>query len=184
MKKKIFTLLLVTLLNNQTQAQIAEIGIKGGVNYANFKTDSFDTSAITSYHFGPTLNLKLFKRVALQGEILYSTVGGKYKKPVDEIVKEYKNELGYLAIPLSLQIGLSDNIYVEAGSQFSFLLSNKNEFDINNENTFDLGFFGGIGFRLFKHVNIGARYIGGSKNVYKTNEFKNNVGQAFIEIKF
>lgn len=184
MKRIFFLIPVLTLFSHFSNAQITQIGIKGGLNYANFKTNNFDTKAITSYHFGPTVNLKLFKGLAVQGEILYSTVGGKYKKPVDQIVKEYKNELGYLSIPLSLQVNLSNNVYIEAGPQFSFLLSNKNEFDINNDNSFDLGIFGGIGFRLLKHVNLGARYIGGTTDVYSTNESKNNVVQAFVEIKF
>jgi len=131
----LLVLLFLCFLNSN--AQIAQIGIKGGLNYSDFQTDNFDTKAITSYHIGATVNFKLIKGVAAQGELLYSTVGGKYKKPIDEVFQEYKNELGYISIPLSLQVNIRENIYIEAGPQFSFLLKNKNNFNFDNEETYD-----------------------------------------------
>jgi len=82
-----------------------------------------------------------------------------------------------------LQIDVRENIYIEVGPQFSFLLKNKDDFNFNKDNTYDLGYVGGIGFRLLKRVNIGARFIGGTKDVYPDFKSKTNVVQAFVEIK-
>jgi len=171
------------LLGYMSHGQIAKIGVKGGLNYADFQTKKFDTEAITSYHFGPTLNIKLFKGASLQGELLYSSIGAKYKKPINNILKEYNNKLGYLAIPIGLQINLSENIYIETGPQFSFLLSNKDHFNFSDDNSYDLGYFGGVGFKLFKGIHLGARYIVGTKDVYPDFNSKTNVLQAYVEVK-
>ena len=181
---KTVALLFFFISSFMSYGQILQIGLKGGINYSDFEKNSYNTKAITSYHIGPTVNFKLFKGVALQADVLYSTVGGKYKKPVDQVFNEYKNKLGYISLPLALQVHIRENIFIEAGPQFSFLLSNKDDFNLGNENSYDLGYFGGIGFRLFKNLNIGVRYVGGTKNVYPEIKSRTSLTQAYLEIKF
>jgi len=184
MNKQHTILFLFLIFCTISNAQILQFGIKGGLNYSDIQSNSFDTKAITSYHFGPTVNFKMFKGASIQAEVLYSTIGRKYKKPVNQIIEEYSNKLGYISIPFSLQVNVRENIFIEAGPQFSFLLKNKDNFNFENDNSYDFGLFGGIGFKLLNNLNAGARYVGGTKNVYPEIKSRTSLLQAYIEIKF
>src|SRR5690606_3564388 len=99
----------------------------GGANFANQYGDDFpdvDKEGITSYHAGLVSEIKLFDSFAIQPELLYSTQGATYKNAV----AEFKNELGYLSIPVLAKFYLSKSLSLEVGPQASFLLSERNDF--------------------------------------------------------
>lgn len=56
--------------------------------------------AITSYHAGLIAEIKLTDGFSVQPELLYSTQGASYKNATTE----FKNELGYLSIPVLAKI--------------------------------------------------------------------------------
>jgi len=188
MKKSIYIIILLTFLSLTTKAQSLHLGIKGGINYANqigseitINTQNYKTKeAITSYHAGLVAEIRLLESFAIQSELLYSTKGATYKNAIDE----FKNELGYISIPLLLKINGSKSISLELGSQASLLLSERNKFDYKNSETFELSALGGLGLKLTKNLFLQARYGLGITEASKNTDIKNSVVQLSAGILF
>jgi hypothetical protein len=175
MKKTIIlvTVLLLAISSNM-QAQLVKFGIKAGLNYANFTGSDLQFDAITSYHAGLVAEIKLIDSFSIQPELLYSTQGATYK----DAVTEFKNELGYLSIPVMAKIYLNKTVSLELGPQASFLLSERNQFDVNDANTFDFSVNGGLGFKITKSFFLQGRYNLGLTEVSKNAQTKNSVVQV------
>ena len=187
MKKTILVTIVLVAVSFQMQAQLVKFGIKGGVNYANqtgsdvtVNSTNYRTSAITSYHAGLIAEIKLVDSFAIQPELLYSTQGATYKNAVEE----FRNELGYLSIPILAKINLNKFVSLELGPQASFLLSERNNFDIKDTNTFDFAVVGGLGLNITKNLFIQGRYGLGLTDASKDAQVKNSVVQVSAGIKF
>jgi len=180
MKKTILVAVLLLALSINVQAQILQLGVKAGVNYANLTGSSIQTDAITSYHGGLVAEIKLLDKFAIQPELLYTTQGATYKTALGD----FKNELGYIAIPVLAKIYLGKSFSLEFGPQASFLLSEKNNFDVNNSNTFDFALDAGLGLKLTKHIFVEGRYVLGLTEVSSTAETKNSVLQLSAGLMF
>ena len=112
MKKFIFLTITLLFFATNTQAQLLKLGVKAGLNYANFSGTDIQTDAITSYHAGLIAEIKLLEKFAIQPELLYTTQGATYKTVLGDI----ENELGYIAIPVLAKIYLSKSkIFIYAG---------------------------------------------------------------------
>lgn len=187
MKKSTFAVLLMTIVSFSTQAQTLRIGIKGGLNYANqtgsditINSSNYNTDAITSYHIGLLAEIRLLERFAIQPELLYSTQGASYKYALTE----FKNELGYITIPVLLKFGLSKSLSLELGPQAGFLLSEKNNVDFKDSETFEFSAVGGLGLKVTKNLFLQARYGLGLTNATKNAEIKNSVVQISAGLLF
>lgn len=187
MKKTILITVLVFIVSCNIQAQLFRFGIKAGLNYANqtgseitVGSSNYSTSAITSYHAGLVAEIELVDSFSIQPELLYSTQGASYKNAVEE----FKNELGYVSIPVLAKIDLNKVVNIEFGPQASFLLSEKNNFDANDTNTFDFAVVGGLGVNITKTLFLQARYGLGLTDASKDAEVKNSVVQVSAGIKF
>jgi len=184
MKKIMFLPLLLGMVVVNAQIQL---GVKAGVNIANFTGGDFgniDKSPLTSFHAGGILRWK-FEHLILQGEVLYSEQGAKLKDSVSE--KDYK--VNYINIPIVLQYAFKGGFYVEAGPQVGFKV-NENVPDNSNNNKFakneDFSVALGLGFNKGKGFGIGGRYTVGVTSVGESNSanydanFKNGVIQFSI----
>ncbi len=180
MAKKTVLFILIFLSGWQIQAQILKFGIKGGVNYANFTGKDISSDAISSFHFGATAELRLSEKLAIQPELLYSTVGANYDNTIGDITKEIKSKLGYIAIPVLAKINLNRSITLEAGPQFSFLMSKKNEFKPGDTNSYETAIVAGLGLQLTNSIFIQARYGFGLTKVAENSNVKNAVGQLSL----
>ena len=180
MKKSILITTLLLLLSLQLQAQLFQIGVKAGLNYANFTDAKIQTDAITSYHAGLIAEIKLLDKLAIQPELLYSTQGASYENAVEE----FKNELGYIAVPVLAKIYLSKSFSLELGPQASFLLSEKDKFYPEDSNTFDFSVVGGLGLKITENFFIQGRYVLGLTEVSTDAESKNSVVQLSAGIMF
>jgi len=181
MKKTILAAVALLAMSASVQAQLVKIGIKGGLNYANqngseinINNENYSTSAITSYHAGLVAEIKLLKSFAIQPELLYSTQGATYKNAVEE----FKNELGYLSIPVMAKVYLNKVVSLELGPQASFLLSERNNFDIKDANTFEFAANAGLGFKITNNFFLAGRYSLGLTDASKNAEVKNSVVQV------
>ncbi|WP_339920938.1 porin family protein [uncultured Flavobacterium sp.] len=181
MKKTIFAAVVLLAMSASVQAQLVKIGIKGGLNYANqngsditINSTNYQTSAITSYHAGLVAEIKLVDSFAIQPELLYSTQGATYKNAVEE----FQNELGYLSIPVMAKIYLNKVVSLELGPQASFLLSERNNFDVKDANTFDFAANAGLGFKITKSFFLEGRYSLGLTEASKDAQVKNSVVQV------
>jgi opacity protein-like surface antigen len=180
MKKTLLISALFLAMSVSTQAQLLNFGVKGGLNYANLTGSTTKTDAIASYHVGVLAEINLSEKFTIQPELLYSTQGATYKT----ILGDIDNELGYLSIPVMAKIHLNKMISLELGPQASFLLSEKDEFDIHNQNTFDFAAAGGLGFKITKSIFVQARYVLGLTEVSKDAETKNSVVQVSAGLLF
>ncbi len=187
MKKTILVAVVLLAMSNAAQAQLVKFGIKGGVNYANqngsditVDNTNYSTSAITSYHAGLVAEIKLVDSFSIQPELLYSTQGASYKNAMEE----FRNELGYISIPVLAKVNLNRFVSLELGPQASFLLSERNNFDVKDANTFDFAVVGGLGFSITKSLFIQGRYGLGLTDWSNDAEVKNSVVQVSAGIKF
>ena len=186
MKKILLAAVLFLATSAAVQAQFVQIGVKAGVNFANqtggsdFNGISVDKEGITSYHAGLVAELKLLEKFSIQPELLYTTQGATYKNAVSE----FKNEMGYIAIPVMAKIYLSDAFSLEVGPQASFLLSQKNDFDVKDAKTFDFALAAGLGFKITKNIFVQGRYGLGLTEISKEAKAKNSVFQLSAGFMF
>jgi opacity protein-like surface antigen len=75
-------------------------------------------------------------------------------------------------------------VSLELGPQASFLLSERNNFDIKDANTFDFAVVGGLGLNITKNLFIQGRYGLGLTDASKDAEVKNSVVQVSAGIRF
>lgn len=190
MKKTILIATLFFSALTTIQAQSVKLGIKAGLNYANqigtaitVNSKNYQTEAISSYHAGLVAELSLFKGLAIQPELLYSTQGATYNG-VLATTMDFANKVGYLSIPIMIKIGLSKSISLELGPQASFLLSGKDQFVIKDPSTFDFGVAGGLGLKVTKSIFIQARYGLGLTEISKDAQTKNSVVQVSAGLLF
>jgi hypothetical protein len=187
MKKTIlFTVLLIAISMNM-QAQLFKFGIKGGVNYANqsgsgitINSDNYDREAITSYHAGLIAEIKVTDGFSVQPELLYSTQGATYKNAFEE----FKNELGYLSIPVLAKINFNKTVSLDLGPQASFLLSERNNVNFKDAESFEFGVAGGLTLNVTKNLFLQGRYVLGLTEASQDAEVKNSVVQISAGFKF
>jgi opacity protein-like surface antigen len=180
MKKTILVTALLFILSYSAQAQLLQIGAKAGLNYANFSGTDIQTDAITSYHAGLIAEIKLLDKFAIQPELLYTTQGATY----NTVLGDVKNELGYIAIPVLAKIYLSKSFSLELGPQASFLLSEKNNFDVEDPNTFEFAIDAGLSFKITKNIFLQGRYVLGLTEVSPNADAKNSVLQLSAGLMF
>lgn len=187
MKKTILAAVLMLAISVNVQAQLVKIGVKAGLNYANqtgsditINSTNYNTDAITSYHAGLVAEIKLTDGFAVQPELLYSTQGATYKTAGTE----FKNELGYLSIPVLAKFYLNKSVSLDLGPQASFLLSERNNFNVNNAESFEFGLAGGLGLNITKNLFIQGRYVLGLTEASKDAQVKNSVVQVSAGFMF
>jgi len=186
-KKTILITVLLLAVSINMQAQLLRFGIKAGLNYANqtgseitINNSNYTTSAITSYHAGLVAEIKLMNSFSIQPELLYSTQGATYKYAATE----FKNELGYLSIPVLAKINFNKVVSLELGPQASFLLSERKNFNIKDANTFDFAVVGGLSLNITSHLFIQGRYGLGLTDASKDAQIKNSVLQVSAGLMF
>lgn len=180
MKKTILITLLLSIISFSAEAQLLKLGIKAGLNYANFAGTELKTDAITSYHAGIVAQIVITDGFSFQPELLYTTQGASY----NNVEQEIKNELGDISIPAILKIDLNKTFSLELGPQVLILLSEKNNFNVEDSNTFDFSVVGGLGIKVTKSIFVQARYGLGLTEISKDAKAKNSVVQVSAGILF
>lgn len=183
MKKNLLVLALLLVSTTAVQAQLLKLGIKGGINYANqtgtnitVNSTNYKKEAITSYHIGLIAELPLGDKFSLQPELFYSTVGANYKAV--DAAQDFKNDKGYVSIPVLAKVYLNKTFSLELGPQASFLLSNKKDFKINDTKTFDFGLAAGLGIKVTEKIFVQGRYVVGLSEASAQAKAKNSVLQV------
>lgn len=201
MKKLIFGA--AVMIGSLTYAQ--SFGIKAGVNVATMSKKGYkETNARVGFNAGVFANLPLGSSFSIQPEVLYSQQGSKTKDVIAG--KEFSDvlKLDYVSIPVMFQYKIVPQFYLEAGPEFNFLASAKNETKLGGHtgeleldskyfNKFNFGLGLGAGFDITSNLGVNARYVFGLTDVTKedptypvVNKEKHRLGtfQAGLYYKF
>jgi hypothetical protein len=168
------------------QAQDIKFGAKAGLNLANMSGDVEDNSIKLGLHIGGMAEIKISETFAVQPELLYSAQGAKFS--------DGTLALNYLVLPVMAKFSVTENLTLEAGPQFGYLLSAKaknndmeeedlpsisqknsssskaqaasaNSIDVKeNFKSFDVGVAVGASYLLNNGMNLSIRYIMGLSN--------------------
>ena len=180
MKKTILIIAAIIAMINISKAQdkgtdgreILQLGAKIGTNYSNvYDAQGQDFVADPKFGlvFGGFIAIPIGKYIGVQPELLYSQKGFKATGSLLGYNYEYKRTTSYVDIPILFQLKPSQFLTVVAGPQYSYLVSQKNEFtstiysdaqeqQFNNDNVRKniLCFIGGVDVNL-NHFVLGVR---------------------------
>jgi Outer membrane protein beta-barrel domain len=177
------------------QAQFA-LGLKAGPNFANINTEATageNYKSRTGFHAGAFALFK-FTQFGIQPEVLFSQQGSKVRVNTEDFDANYS----YINIPVMIKLYTVAGINLQAGPQFGFLASAKQEIidDLGNRRTEDVKdqFKGsdislalGAGWDLPFGLTIDGRYNWGLTDINDTaapNTVKNQVWQISVGYKF
>ncbi len=179
-------------------------GIKGGANLANLivrgdaANNSYETNRKTSFYGGLFANIPMGGMFRFQPEVLYSSQGAKvvnaFTAGTVQGTDRFEQDLGYIAVPLMVQVQAPGGFFIEAGPQVSYLVSDKrNESSVRPELDFDrvdVAGAAGLGYLSRVGLGINARYNFGLANIINDGdskeglEMKNSVIQVGLVYQF
>jgi hypothetical protein len=162
-----------------------KFGIKGGVNFANlYVNDVKDRNMKVGLNAGIFGKVPLVRGLSIQPELLYSSKGAKVT--YDNFILgegEYRYNLNYLELPVSLVINLARNFNIHGGAYAAYLLDANvtdmnedgtiqeiNDMDADSFNRSDFGLLAGLGLDI-QNFTIGARYNYGLREIGKSGKF-------------
>ena len=183
MKKIILTMMIVACCISYINAQ-AHFGIKGGVNFENFKmknaSESLTLDNVVGWQAGILLQAKIpVIGLGVQPELLYTVK----KANLDN----KSNNIHYFEVPLNVRWGFNLLLvrpYLMGGPYFSYALKTEGTVFNTQINKFDWGIGLGGGVEIWK-LQLGARYSWGLQDVgVKEFKMKNNTFTASLGFLF
>ena len=135
-------------------------------DYSDFKSNSFFYVGGFAEHF-------ISNKLALQGELLFTQVGGKTKIDLYSIIGNELIQMGtvdaklkytQLQVPISAKYYLVDQFAISGGFNFAFNISTKADFDIlgsgkiENARTLNVNPFLGAEYHITQNILADARY--------------------------
>jgi hypothetical protein len=188
MKKILFGVAI--FLSVTSYAQQLQVGAKAGLNISNFTGGDFDAvtkKALVGFHGGLFMRLS-FLKFSIQPEMMISTQGAT----IDSVSGgSYDWKVTYATIPVMAQYRFSGGLFIEAGPQVGFKISDniENESIDDFAKNLDLSVAAGLGYRGKKGFGIGGRYTVGISKVGNFQpstginpDFKNGVIQFSLYI--
>lgn len=155
----------------------AQFGVKAGLNFSNFRGDAADDfNVLTAWHAGVVYEAEIAKNFSFQPELLYSVAGAKND--------DRKYQLNYFSVPLMLKLYPTEGFNIQAGPQLGMLVSESDNFDALDSETFDFGIAAGLEFFVSNNVFIQARYYSGTQKVSAHADIKNTTVSASLGIMF
>ncbi|NOU58454.1 porin family protein [Marinifilum caeruleilacunae] len=191
--KKFLLLVVVLFIGTSVFAQDSQFGIKGGLNFANFKGDDVeDTDMKTDIFIGAFARFAIDEKLAFQPELVYSRQGFK----IDGDGGDATWKSNYMNIPLLLRAGLADKFHALVGPQIGFHLSSEAEISSGGSSLsedaddqmkgVDLSFALGLEYDITDKVALGLRYNLGLSNIIDEDDAKvqNSVFQLGVSLAF
>lgn len=198
--KKLLLLAAVAVMGMSLEAQEFKFGPKAGYSYSTVKlkdnSNSETSDPVHTFYIGGMAEYKISDKFGLQGEVLYSPLGGKLsivESDPDDIntflnVKA-KQTYHTLMVPISAKYFITEGLSVSAGASFGVILSAKqklsadlglggiipgfelegdDERDIKDQmNTLNIAPFLGAEYMLENGLFFDARYNMGVSNLAK-----------------
>lgn len=163
MKKIIVVAAMLFCYSNNIMSQGFTLGVKAGAEILRISGKSFDQEFAYGYHLGGFSEIKLNKTFSIQPELYYSSTSMKTANSLDTIYTnvDFKNiKLGYINIPVLLNIKPSKKFCIQVGPRYGILSNSSLSVKQNAENAFKSGDFSllaGIQINLSK-IRIYGRY--------------------------
>lgn len=161
-----------------------DIGIKFGLNISNVShSNEDDFTNLSDVNTGVVLRFKLAKKFLLNTELLASTKGFN-----SSLIPEgtTANQLTYLSLPVLVHYCATEKIYFQMGPEFNYLTKAKmknstiDELVTADYNRFDFSLAAGVGFKIYKVLNLETRYCFGLSQINKdANTFGSNKNRTF-----
>lgn len=208
--KKLLLVGTLALLGANVSAQETRFGVKAGYSMSTIKVDEDqddleerNTDPSHTFYVGGLVEHKFNDNFGIQGELLYSPLGGKedYNASEDQVYFREKSKLtfGTLLIPVSAKYFISEKFSVSLGASFGLILSAKqktvidagigipglelegdDEVDIKDEvNTLNIAPFLGAEFALENGLFFDARYNYGISDLSKS---EGKVTNSFLQV--
>ena len=188
LNKFLVTLALCISINAISQTSKREegikLGLKVGLNLANFGGDIENNAIRTSIHFGMVSEIIISDKFSFQPELLYSGQGFKN----ESILGYSKEKYNYISLPLLAKYYVAKNLSIESGPQISFLISSKSKnndgnTDISDTNVVDFGWNVGLGYEFKSGIFFQGRYNLGLTNVNaESNSDSNRISNSVFQI--
>ncbi|MCX7550449.1 porin family protein [Xanthomarina sp. F2636L] len=195
----------------QDTSKSTKLGVKAGVNFANFFGDVEDARMKTGFHVGVMAEAMLNNNMSIQSEITFSTQGAREKYTErgyyqwNDVVTKYK--INYLNVPVVFKYYVLEGLSLEAGPQLGILMSAKayvtvdysgldqsgsagRNVDLDESvKPIDFGLVAGFAYRLKNDISLGFRYNFGLTNINDevdadSNVIKNGVMQVSLGYYF
>lgn len=188
-------ILISLLLGDKLNSGKVEFGLDGGASFPSL-TGISNSKARDNFNLGFYFDIKMKNRLFLHtGVIVKSPMGADGLAPytlgnpsLDAVLANatVERKLGYFNVPIFLRYRFANNVFIEGGPQLGLLykaeddfyttITNTNDLTYTNEvrdnyKRLDLGFTGGVGYRLLKGtgVSFGVRYYAGVIDIEKDN---------------
>jgi opacity protein-like surface antigen len=162
-------------------------GLKAGMNVSSVSESN--TKSKVGFYGGVLMNAPIATNFSIQPEVLYNSKGFK----IEDSGFEATANLDYISVPVMFQYNVLPQMYLEAGPEFSFLMSAKAKgggetADIKDSfKGFDMGIGLGAGYYFTPNIGLTARYVAGFTDIIKDNpdsSVKNGVFQIGLAYKF
>ncbi|MET3535254.1 porin family protein [Chryseobacterium limigenitum] len=144
------------------------LGAKGGIN---FSTTDHAGDGKVGFYAGGFVNIPLSKHFSLQPELIYTMRGEKYTIQYSpNVIAKSTNTDHLLSVPVMFQYDFNKKFYLEAGTQFDFLVSGKTketgtingspyEKTYKSEKGLDVNLGIGAGYYITPKFGVSARFV-------------------------
>ncbi|MGO4709232.1 porin family protein [Chryseobacterium sp. 2TAF14] len=213
MKKLLLVAVVALMGSSVVKAQETRFGVKAGYSMSTLKYESDlgseESDPMHTFYVGGLVEHKFGDKFGIQGELLYSPLGGKVvireedeEDPGNFFNLKSKTTLGTLLIPVSAKYFITEGLSVSAGASFGIILSAKqktvfdgglnipgieigaeDETDVKDQtNTLNIAPFVGAEYMLENGLFFDARYNLGVSNLVKNPEFNETSKNSFFQI--
>lgn len=179
-------LIALVLCGNLSKAQRnnAQLGIKGGVNIANYNDDAGSRDARIGFNAGILLHFHVKPQLAFQPELVYSQQGADFGS--------VKQKVDYINFPFLFQYLFNRGFRLQTGPQIGVRAESELEYDngveVNNKrdiHSTDVSWVFGFGYLSSSNLGVDVRYNYGLTDVGKgPGELKNRVWQLGMFYQF
>jgi hypothetical protein len=166
------------------QNRSAQLGLKAGVNIANFNDNINTKDPRIGFHGGLLVHVHVKPKLAIQPEIVYSQQGAEFSNG--------KQKLDYVNIPILIQYLFSNGFRLQTGPQIGILAdaefeeNDGDEFD--NDNGFkktDGAWVFGLSYLSSSGLGVDARWNAGLSDITKGGaDVMNRVWQIGLFYQF
>jgi len=196
MKTYLLVLFFSALFLSNLNAQSVHLGIKGGANINKLSGQSFSDKYTFGYHIGGFIELGIGNKLYIQPEVLFSQVkqdtSSQFRVTYNSILGSTQSKilLNYINIPVLLGYKVSDILTIQAGPQYSILMSKNESLLQNGKNPFKSGDFSvlaglqlqALKFRIYGRYALGLSNLNDidKADIWKSQSIQIGIGLAIF----